>query len=103
MARFDGSLARTLDFGDAAPAAAGGTQLTGHPVATGATAQPHARGSSPTSRTAKPVAGAGTALDVLRRPGLWTGAPRLSDKYRALEHRRRQAQMKARRMLAVLD
>ncbi len=66
MSRFDGSLARALDFGDVTTTAfpGGGSVLR--------------------------LASRG---DVLRGPG----------KYKVLEHRRRQAQIKARRALALLD
>ena len=68
MARFDGSLARTLDFGDITPAA---------PV----------------------VAGARAGLRLASPGGLLRGP----DKYRILEKRRRQAQIKARRALSLFD
>ena len=66
MARFDGSLARTLDFGDAAPAVHSG----------------------------------GRAGLRLAAPG---GLLRGPDKYKVLEHRRRRAQIRARRALSLID
>jgi len=68
MAPFDGSLARTLDFGDITP---------GAPVNSGARAG---------LRLASPGG-------VLRGP----------DKYKLLEKRRRQAQIKARHALNLFD
>ena len=67
MARFDGSLARTLDFGEI-----------------------------PTAAT-YPSARAG--LRLASPSGLRRGA----DKYKLLEKRRRQAQIKARRALSLID
>jgi hypothetical protein len=67
MARFDGSLARQLDFG--------ATTTTSAPVVT--------------PRTGLRLA---SAAGVLRGP----------DKYKVLEHRRRQAQIKARRLLDLM-
>jgi hypothetical protein len=65
MARFDGSLARQLDFGEI------------------------------------------TTTVSLRRGGLRLAVPggglRGPDKYKVLEHRRRQAQIKARRLLDLVD
>jgi hypothetical protein len=66
MARFDGSLARQLDFG------------------------------SITTNTAS----AGRARLRLALP---SGALRGPDKYKVLESRRRQAQIKARRLLELID
>lgn len=67
MARFDGSLARTLDFGDiTAPA---------------------------------PASGGRVGLRMALPGGLLRGP----DKYKVLEHRRRQAQIHARRTLDLLD
>ena len=68
MARFDGSLARTLDFGEI----------------TTSTAGPAGR------RAGLRLALAG---GVLRGP----------DKYKVLEHRRHQAQIKARRLLDMME
>jgi hypothetical protein len=65
MSRFDGSVARKLDFGETTPA--------GQPGSGGL-------------RLALPSG-------VLRGP----------DKYKVLEHRRRQAQIRARRLLVLLD
>jgi hypothetical protein len=65
MSRFDGSLARKLDFGE--------TTTTAR--------QP--------ARTSPPLA-------------LRSGALRGPDKYKVLEHRRRQAQIKARRLLDLV-
>ncbi len=103
MARFEGSLARTLDFGDSAASAPGGARLARQDLAIDAAAKSHVRGSVPVSWAARPQAGAAIGIDILRRPGCGTGALRLPDRYRVLEHRRRQAQMKARRLLAALD
>ncbi len=100
MARFHGSLARTLDFGDSA---ASGARLARWGLAIDAVAKSHARGSVPVSWAARPQAGATIGIDILRHPGCGAGALRLPDKYRAIEHRRRQAQIKARRLLAALD
>jgi hypothetical protein len=69
MARFDGSLARKLDFGEL----------------------PGAQAASP--------AGRGTAgLRLAPKTRRLTGP----DKYAALDHRRHQAQIKARRLLDLL-
>ena len=103
MARFDGSLACTLDFGDSAASAPGDARLAGQGLAIDAAAKTHARGSVPISWAVRPPAGAAIGVAILRRPGCGAGALRLPDKYRALEHRRRQAQMKARRLLAAFD
>jgi hypothetical protein len=67
MARFDGSLARQLDFG-ATP-------------------------------TASAVGGGRTGLRLAVPSGVLRGP----DKYKMLEHRRRQAQIKARRLLELMD
>ena len=67
MARFDGSLARTLDFGE----------IT----------------------TTTRVYGGRTGLR-LALPG---GVLRGPDKYKVLEHRRHQAQIKARRLLDMME
>ena len=68
MRRFDGSLARQLDFEDPTTSALPlGRQLT-------------------------------AALTVAQRPAGLRGP----DKYKVLEHRRRQAQIKARRLLDLL-
>jgi hypothetical protein len=68
MSRFDGSLARQLDFGD---------------ITTSTFPRPRPL------KTALKLAG---RLESVRGP----------DKYRVLEHRRRQAQIKARRLLELL-
>jgi hypothetical protein len=68
MPRFDGTLARTLDFGD--------------------------------TTTTAPVHGGGRAGLRLALPG---GVLRGPGKYAALEHRRRRAQITARRVLDLLD
>jgi hypothetical protein len=70
MPRFDGSLARTLDFGD----------LTTTTFPSGL-------------RAAVPGLRLASAPDRLQGP----------DKYRVLEHRRHQAQIKARRLLGLCD
>ena len=68
MSRFDGSLARTLDFGEMpAPAA--------------------------------PVYGGRTGLRLAQPGGILRGP----DKYEILAHRRRQAQIRARRLLEVME
>lgn len=69
MPRFDGSLARTLDFGE-------------------------------TTTTAGPVYAGGRAGLRLALPG---GILRGADKYKVLDGRRRQAQIKARRALDLFD
>jgi hypothetical protein len=69
MSRFDGSLARTLDFGE-------------------------------TTTTTGPVYAGGRAGLRLALPG---GILRGADKYKVLERRRRQAQIKARRVLDLFD
>lgn len=68
MSRFDGSLARTLDFGE--------------------------------TTTAAPVHSGGRAGLRLALPG---GVLRGPDKYKVLEHRRHQAQIKARRLLGLME
>ena len=68
MSRFDGSLARTLDFGE----------IT----------------------TTAPVHGGGRAGLRLALPG---GVLRGPDKYQVLEHRRHQAQIRARRLLDLME
>jgi hypothetical protein len=68
MARFDGSLAHALDFGDTTPAA--------------------------------PVNSGGRAGLRLASPG---GLLRGPDKYKELEKRRRQAQIKARHALSLIE
>jgi hypothetical protein len=68
MSRFDGSLARQLDFGA-------------------------------TTTTAAPVITGGRVGLRLASPG---GVLRGPDKYKVLEHRRRQAQIKARRLLDLM-
>jgi hypothetical protein len=73
MARLDGSLARTLDFGD---------------------------GAGPSSPTAAVHAGGGRAGLRLALPG---GVLRGPDKYKVLERRRRHAQIAARRVLAAFE
>jgi hypothetical protein len=74
MTRFDGSAARKLDFGGM----------------TGVTA---------VTTTSAPASGRGGGLR-LAVPG---GALRGPDKYKVLEHRRRQAQMKARHLLDLME
>ena len=69
MSRFDGSLARTLDFGE-------------------------------TTTTAAPVYSGGRARLRLAVPG---GMLRGPGKYKVLESRRRQAQINARRVLALIE
>lgn len=68
MSRFDGSLARTLDFGE----------VTTPRVVTG---------------------GARAGLRLAQPGGLLRGA----DKYKALDRRRRRAQIRARRALDLID
>jgi hypothetical protein len=67
MPRFDGSLARSLDFGDI------------------------------TTSTFPPPAPLKAGLKLAKRPEGVRGP----DKYKVLEHRRRQAQIKARRLLEL--
>ena len=67
MARFDGTLARTLDFGETAAFAT--------------------------------YSGARAGLRLASPGGLLRGA----DKYKVLEKRRRQAQIKARHALSLID
>jgi hypothetical protein len=71
MPRFDGSLARTLDFGE----------------------------TSGTTTTTTVYAGARAGLRLASPGGLLRGP----DKYKVLEHRRRQAQIAARRVVDLLD
>jgi hypothetical protein len=68
MPRFDGSLARTLDFGDL------------------------------TTTTFRPGRALKAELRLAARPRRLQGP----DKYQVLEHRRHQAQIKARRLLDLL-
>jgi hypothetical protein len=68
MARFDGSLARALDFGDTIPGA--------------------------------PIHSGGRAGLRLASPG---GVLRGPDKYKDLERRRRQAQIRARHALSLIE
>jgi hypothetical protein len=79
MSRFDGSLARTLDFGEAPGA---GSKIRS-PIRGLASLRP------------------GTDVRVLssRRMGLVTGP----DKFKALERRRRAAQIKARHAIDLID
>lgn len=68
MTRFDGSLARKLDFGEM------------------------------TTTAAQPIGGrAGLRL------ALPAGVLRGPDKYKVLDHRRHQAQIKARRLIALME
>jgi hypothetical protein len=71
MTKFDGSLARTLDFGEISHSAA-----------------------------AVPVYGGGRAGLRLALPG---GLLRGPAKYQVLDHRRRRAQIRARRVLDLLE
>ena len=71
MPRFDGSLARALDFGD-------------------------------TTTTATPIIGALTGRRATLRLAS-VGRLHGPDKYRILERRRRDAQIRARRLLDLLD
>jgi hypothetical protein len=54
----------------------------------------------PTTTTLAPPAGGGRGLLRLALP---SGVLRGPDKYKVLEHRRRQAQIKARRLLELID
>jgi hypothetical protein len=103
MRRIDGSLARTLDFGDSAVPVARPARLAGQGLAVDAAARSHARGSGSVWWAARPQGSAAMGIDDFRRPGCGTGALGQPNKYRVLEHRRRQAQMNARRLLAALD
>jgi hypothetical protein len=82
MSRFDGSLARTLDFGDTTTTAGPGVRLLRVGLETEA------------------PAGAAPVGLRLALPG---GVPPGSDKYKVLERRRRQAQIAARRVLDLID
>ena len=72
MPRFDGSLARALDFGD-------------------------------TTTTATPIIGALCGQRGTLRLASVVGRLHGPDKYRILERRRRDAQIRARRLLDLLD
>jgi hypothetical protein len=79
MTRFDGSTALTLDFGG---------------ITTTATAVGRGRGGLRLAPRLAPVgARSGQAVGSLRGP----------DKYTVLEHRRRQAQIKARHLLELME
>ena len=80
MPRFDGSLARTLDFGE---------------TGTGSQARFWRVGTTTTTV----YAGARAGLRLASPGGLLRGP----DKYKVLEHRRRQAQIAARRVVDLLD
>ena len=82
MSRFDGALARTLDFGE--------------PTTTGAPGVRFLRAGMETEVRA----GAAPVGLRLARPG---GVPPGPDKYKVLERRRRQAQIAARRVLDLID
>ena len=77
MSRFDGSLARTLDFGEAAPADSRGRM----------------RGLASIAR------GNGAPVLASGRLGLLRGA----DKYKVLDRRRRAAQIQARHAMDLID
>ena len=78
MRRFDGSLARQLDFEDPTTSALPPGDRNWEPV-----------------RNVRQLT---AALTVAQRPAGLRGP----DKYKVLEHRRRQAQIKARRLLDLL-
>jgi hypothetical protein len=80
MSRFDGSLARTLDFGDTATTGAPAVRLL---------------------RVGMEPEAPAVAAPVGLRLALPGGVP--PDKYKVLERRRRQAQIAARRVLDLID
>jgi hypothetical protein len=82
MPRFDGSLARTLDFGDATTIGAPGVRFLRVGMETEVPAD---------------------AAPVGLRLALPDGVQRRPDKYKVLERRRRQAQIAARRVLDLID
>ena len=102
MATFDGSLARTFDFGDSTRPADSGSVERGR---TAARAGVEPRTCAWLVRSvweARLHAGAGLVPRSVRdRESAAAGTP-AGEKYRALEHRRRQAQIRARRLLAAL-
>jgi hypothetical protein len=81
MSRFDGSLARTLDFGEAAPPAAPAS--SGRRIRGLASIRP----------------GSQARVHPARRLGLLRGP----DKYAVLDQRRRAAQIKARHAMDLID
>ena len=83
MTRFDGSTALKLDF-DGVTGVAGMTSMTG----------------MTTTGTMAMAPGRGRAGLRLASPG---GALRGPDKYKILEHRRRQAQIRARHLLELME
>jgi hypothetical protein len=105
MVTFDGSLARTLDFGDSPPPAAGGTVNRRRTPAARAGVKPRACAwggrTGWEARLHEGFVPVRTTLDG----GIpaTVSAVRPLGKYRAFEHRRRQAQIKARRLLAAFD
>src|SRR5688500_16075559 len=88
MTRFEGSTALQLDFGH------GSTRLD---LAFGHSST---RFNTAADVTTTAVAGRGPGGLRLARPG---GALRGPDKYKVLEHRRRQAQIKARHLLELME
>ena len=83
MSRFDGSLARKLDFGEM-------TTTACHAVA-----WPHT--------VAGPSEGRGQSGRAALRVASPSGALRGPEKYKVLEQRRRRAQINARRLLELID
>jgi hypothetical protein len=81
MSRFDGSLARTLDFGEAA-AASGAMDARGR------------MGTRPSMSRAR-----GAAVVFSGKIGLLRG----TDKYKVLDRRRRAAQIQARHAMDLID
>jgi hypothetical protein len=81
MSRFDGSLARTLDFGEAASSTAAASSRV------------------PMHRLASLRPGASVRVLTPRRLGPASGP----DKYTVLDRRRRAAQIKARRAMDLID
>ena len=102
MARFDGSLARTLDFDDSTAPLEG--------VAVDHRPKPAALAAGEPRPSAWLVQGGcegpcherrDLRRGVSRRSSVAAGGVPPLDKYRTLEHRRRQAQIQARRLLGL--
>jgi hypothetical protein len=105
MVTFDGSLARTLDFGDSPLSADDGTAT--HRRTPAARAGLGSRACAWAVHT-RWEARLHDGFGQVRTTGdggipAMVSAVRPADKYRALEHRRRQAQIQARRLVAALD
>ena len=80
MPRHDGSLARRLDFGETTTTASGAVARSGGP-----------------GRSAEGAFRPAPGLRLALRSGVLRGP----DKYKVLEHRRRQAQINARRLFEL--